>query len=146
MKKYFVYYKRIVIILISILVLLYLLGVMPPTVGHKSINPMVLTKINLSLFYRGLQEYKKDTKDFPSSEYGLNALLVNLGDHANWSGPYVKQAFSDKLEDYWGSPLMYQYPNVCGFTTEEFLLYSKGENKIDECGNGDDILATEESR
>ncbi|MBQ4814532.1 type II secretion system protein GspG [Pseudoalteromonas luteoviolacea] len=39
--------------------------------------------------------------------------------------------------DTYGEEYIYRYPSKCG--RKDFDLYSKGENREDECGSGDDI-------
>ena len=70
----------------------------------------------------GLNEFKKDTGRYPTTEEGLNALITNPG-IGGWRGPYrpfLKDAYH--LKDPWGQPYHYLYPG----THSDFDLWSYG--------------------
>ena len=70
-----------------------------------------------------LDEYRDDTGSYPSTAQGLKELLE--------SGYVGSSSFST---DAWGSAFVYT------FDENVVRLYSKGEDKTDDNGTGDDIL------
>ena len=59
-----------------------------------------------------LMRYKLDCGDFPSTEEGLQALLVKPASApAGWSGPYLELTPPNVMQlDPWGRPYQYTYP------------------------------------
>ena len=69
-----------------------------------------------------LDMYKLDVGNYPTTEQGLDALLQQPADVANWSGPYVK---GDKVPlDAWNHPYIYRSPSTR--PTHEYDLCSAG--------------------
>jgi len=60
---------------------------------------------DFKVFQAALQQYYRDTGDFPAREVGLEALLKNPG-VKNWNGPYVDP--SSNLLDPFGRPYQYR--------------------------------------
>ena len=57
-----------------------------------------------------LDMYKLDVGSYPTTEQGLQALVEQPTDVANWNGPYVK---GDKPPiDAWNHPYMYRAPST----------------------------------
>jgi hypothetical protein len=68
-----------------------------------------------------LQWYKREKGTYPSQEQGLRVL----------KGEYIREVPIDP----WGSEYVYRVkPNG------DFVLYSRGKNKLDENGLGDDVV------
>lgn len=93
-----------------------------------------MTKATLDVYLFALQNYKRDTGEYPSSDEGLNALIVKPYNISNWKGPYLNYLFI--IKDWWHNE--YKYIKT---SEDKFELYSFGQNKIDEFGNGDDLNA-----
>lgn len=80
--------------------------------------------------------YKMQTGDFPTSEEGLQALLVAPANKADrWQGPYLEVNAGKLPLDPWGEPYMYRFPGT--HNKSGYDLWSKGPDKVD--GNDDDI-------
>lgn len=89
----------------------------------------------ISIFEERLVLLKKDIGRYPTTNEGLNALLVAPPGVSNWRGPYVP--YGTIPTDPWRHAYIYHYPAIYG--GKEFDLYCIGENGVDEKGKGDDI-------
>jgi general secretion pathway protein G len=83
-----------------------------------------------------LVRYRIDLGDYPSTEEGLDALVVApSGKTDRWHGPYVDD--KKNLIDPWGQPYQYRYPGTKNPTSYD--LFSKGADKVadtaDDIGN-----------
>lgn len=88
----------------------------------------------IAMYKKALEEYKKDTGQYPTKDQGLDVLTVaNYTD--GWDGPYVPLSLPKR--DLWGSKFVYEiiqdkdktYPDV----------RSMGPNQKDDKGLEDDI-------
>ena len=69
-----------------------------------------------------LDIYKLDVGHYPTTEQGLQALIVRPANEPRWNGPYVK---GDSIpEDPWGRPFLYRSPSQR--PNHAFDLYSLG--------------------
>jgi general secretion pathway protein G len=96
------------LVVLSILVVLLAL-VLPRVLGSKKKADIKLAKSQIGLFRGPLEEYAVDCKGFPTTEQGLEALVVeppDLPSGAKWSGPYIDEV----PKDPWGQDFQYQYP------------------------------------
>jgi general secretion pathway protein G len=88
------------------------LGSAKEKIAHQSIER--LTSV--------LDIYKLDVGSYPTTEQGLQALLVQPEGVTHWSGPYLK---GEKLpEDPWGHPFLYRMPSER--PGHDYDLYSLG--------------------
>jgi general secretion pathway protein G len=88
------------------------LGSAKEKIAHQSIER--LTSV--------LDIYKLDVGTYPTTEQGLQALLVQPEGVEHWSGPYLK---GDKVpEDPWGHPFLYRMPSQR--PGHDYDLYSLG--------------------
>jgi general secretion pathway protein G len=95
----------VVIVIIGLLV-----GLVAPAVLHQLGNARVsVTKLSIERLGSVLEMYKLDVGDYPSTQQGLNALVVDPGNVTNWNGPYVKTG--ESLNDQWGHPYIYRNPS-----------------------------------
>lgn len=81
-------------------------------------------------------EYTQDVGDYPPSEYGLKALLVNVGVRG-WNGPYISP--QSNLLDPWGEEYIYELKRSKRSGNLYVELRSRGPNRRDDRGRGDDI-------
>ncbi|HEX4080114.1 MAG TPA: type II secretion system major pseudopilin GspG [Rhizomicrobium sp.] len=119
--------------LMELLVVLAILGLLAaiatPMVLHYLDSAKVSTaKTEVSNLAAGLDLFKYDVGRYPTTEEGLQALMVAPEGVDNWNGPYVKK--TTKLNDPWGHPYNYRFPG----THAEFDLYSYGPH-ADEAKN-----------
>jgi type II secretion system protein G len=66
---------------------------------------LVAATAQIRAYPTAVENYKKDTGDYPATSQGLNALRTNPGT-AGWNGPYVDK---DIVPDPWGHPYVYRY-------------------------------------
>ena len=135
--------------LVEVMLVIAILGVLAGafvfTMGGRLGKSKISTaEILVEQMASKLDEYKLAIGHYPTEEEGgLRALLVqptftdeSLGN--KWAGPYVK---SKQLKDPWGEELSYELVDEeQGDTTRQVVhLWSKGPNKEDDSGEGDDI-------
>jgi general secretion pathway protein G len=88
------------------------LGSAKEKIAHQSIERMASV----------LDIYKLDVGSYPTTDQGLEALLVRPDGVANWSGPYLK---GEKVpDDPWGHPFFYRSPS--DRPGHDYDLYSLG--------------------
>ncbi|WP_084090334.1 type II secretion system protein GspG [Andreprevotia lacus] len=88
-------------------------------------------RYNLDKIVDGLEKFRADFGCYPNAGCGLDCLKSNLRHDMKWKGPYV---LSDvDFQDLNGRPVIYR------FNKGTFILYSVGENGVDDNGGGDDI-------
>lgn len=81
-----------------------------------------------------LDVYEVDNGVYPSSEQGLQALIVKPNTEPtprNWNGPYLKS----QPIDPWGHPYFYRYP--AQRAANDYDIASWGPNGVE--GGGDDV-------
>jgi general secretion pathway protein G len=82
---------------------------------------------------KALDQFRLDTRHYPSAEQGLEALVNRPANEPNWSGPYLKKAVP---ADPWGHPYVYRVPGE----KTEFQLFSLGrDGKTGGSGEDADI-------
>jgi len=88
-----------------------------------------ITSTNLSILKNALDYYYLNHGYYPSQDDGLAALLLSVDG---------KPLLNDKtlLLDGWGNFFIYKKT----LNKNIYLLYSIGENEIDEKGTGDDVV------
>lgn len=94
---------------------------------------LAAARAEVSVLMTALNAYRLDNGKFPSTEEGLQALLVQPGGADNWKGPYVKEV----PKDPWGNPYVYRSPGVRNTKTAD--VWSFGPDRRD--GGGDDLFA-----
>ena len=83
-----------------------------------------------------LDLYELDNGSYPTTEEGMEALLVKPASAINWMGPYLKK----KPLDPWGNPYVYKSP---GTHSVDYDLYSYGKNGVE--GGDDDVTNWDEA-
>jgi general secretion pathway protein G len=111
--------------LMELLVVLAILGLLAaiatPMVLHYLDSAKVSTaKTEVSNLAAGLDLYKYDVGQYPTTQEGLEALVSAPQGVDNWNGPYIKK--TTKLSDPWGHLYNYRFPGSHG----EFDLFSYG--------------------
>lgn len=120
-------------ILVVVVILAVLAAVVVPAVLGRIKDARISAAISdISNFKTGLANYNLDTGQYPSSDQGLNALLVNPG-VPKWNKPYLEN-LTKIPADPWGNPYIYKCPSENG---QEYDILSAGPDSI--AGNEDDI-------
>jgi general secretion pathway protein G len=112
--------------LLELLVVVAIIGLLAAYVGPKYFGQLgkseqALAKAQIESFHRALASYRLDVGSFPSTEEGLNALMVKPSAAAKWSGPYLSKAVPP---DPWGKPYVYRVPGASG----DYDLISYGKD------------------
>lgn len=87
-----------------------------------------------------LDMYEADIGSYPSTEQGLDALIIKPEGVLNWRGPYIKK--SNRFEDPWENIYQYQFPGQQ--STYSYDLISPG--KDGQVGTDDDISNFDEDQ
>ena len=113
--------------LLELLVVMVIIGLLAAYVGPRyfaqlSKSERQTAKAQIESLGKALDAYRLDTGRYPSTELGLNALVVKPNTDSKWNGPYLqKQVPSDP----WGNPYVYRAPGQDG---AEFDLISVGKD------------------
>lgn len=70
-----------------------------------------IAKAQIEAFGKALDQYRLDTGHYPTTEQGLQALVVKPADEARWDGPYLKKGVP---LDPWGTAFEYKNPGSHG--------------------------------
>ena len=113
--------------LIEIMVVVVIIGLLaafiaPQILGCVDDAKIVKAKQDIQALETALTMYKLDTFQYPSTDFGLNALVQKPADPQvrNWrAGGYLKRVNKDP----WGNDYQYVFPGTRG---GEYDLYSLG--------------------
>jgi len=111
--------------LIELLVVMVIIGLLAALVGPQLFSKLgkgrqAAAKAQIELLGQALDQFRLDTGRYPSTQEGLQALVVNPGAD-NWDGPYLKKGVP---QDPWGRPYQYSCPGSHG----EYDIASYGRN------------------
>jgi general secretion pathway protein G len=115
--------------LIELLVVIAILGLLvymvaPAALRQLGSSKQKIAQQSIERLVGILDIYKLDNGSYPSTDQGLQALVVKPGDATDWNGPYIK---STKMpEDPWGHAYLYRNPS--DRTGHDFDLCSQGPN------------------
>ena len=111
--------------LVELLVVMAIIALLAALVGPKLFPKLgkgkqSAAKAQIELIGQALDQLRLDVGRYPTTQEGLNALMVNPGVE-NWEGPYLKKALPP---DPWGKPYQYACPGTHG----EYDLFSYGRD------------------
>lgn len=114
--------------LLELLVVIVIIGLLASYVGPKYFSQVnrsetTLAKAQLASFEKALDAFRLDTGRYPTTEEGLNALMIQPATLANWNGPYLKREIPP---DPWGKPYQYRAPGPKG----EFEVKTLGKSGV----------------
>jgi general secretion pathway protein G len=120
--------------LVELLVVMVILAMLAALVGPRLFPKLgkgksSAAKAQIELLGQALDHFRLDTGDYPTTQEGLNALIVNPNKE-KWDGPYLKKEMPN---DPWNRPYLYQSPGAHG----EYDLYSYGRDGAPG-GDGED--------
>lgn len=112
--------------LLELLVVVAIIGLLAGYVGPRYFGQIGKAEVKaaraqIDALEKALDTYRLDVGRYPSSELGLDALMVRPGGVAKWAGPYLKKGIPP---DPWGQPYRYKSPGEHG----EFDLSSLGRD------------------
>jgi general secretion pathway protein G len=129
--------------LVELLVVLAILGLLAGLVGPQVMKFLGSSKTKTAALQIGnlsatLDMYRLETGRYPSADEGLEALVTDPGETANWNGPYLKKGQVPK--DPWGYDYQYRFPGEHG----GFDIWSLGaDNREGGEGENSDIKSWE---
>ena len=111
--------------LIELLIVMVIIGLLAALVGPRLFGGLgkgkqAAAKAQIEMLGQGLDHFRLDVGRYPTTQEGLNALVVNPGVE-KWEGPYLKKGLPN---DPWGKPYQYQCPGSHG----EYDLFSYGRD------------------
>jgi len=112
-------YRRIAgFTLLELLVVIVIIGLLAAYVAPRYFaqvgkSEVQVARAQIDALEKALDQYRLDTRRYPSTEQGLQALVARPAGEANWNGPYLRKAVPD---DPWGNA--YVYRNAGGDNVE----------------------------
>lgn len=125
--------------LMELLVVLAILALLGGLVGPQLLGAFGGAKtktagVQINDLEQSLEMYKLDVGRFPTTEEGLQALVVKPSGAAGWNGPYLKK--SKVPADPWGFEYQYKYPGDRG----EIDIFTLGQdNQVGGEGESSDV-------
>lgn len=115
--------------LLELLVVLVIIGLLagfvaPHFFGQIGKSEQKVVVAQLDAFEKALDQYRLDVGRYPSTEQGLQALVVAPVDETKWAGPYLRKGVP---LDPWGRPYVYRSPVERG----PYELFSAGRDGND---------------
>ena len=112
--------------LIELLVVIVIIGLLTAVVGPRLFSQLgkseqSAAKAQIDAFAKALDAYRLDTGRYPTTEQGLQALVVKPETEGKWNGPYLQKSIPF---DPWGKPYMYRSPGQAW----DFDLLSYGKD------------------
>jgi general secretion pathway protein G len=112
--------------LLELLVVMVIIGLLASYVGPKYFGQIGKSEVKtaqaqIDAFGKALDQYRLDAGHYPTTDLGLNALVVRPGNEPKWGGPYLAKAVPN---DPWGRPYQYKSPGEHG----DYDLWSLGKD------------------
>ena len=112
--------------LLELLVVIVIIGLLagyvaPRYFGQVGKSEVQVARAQIESLEKALDQYRLDTRAYPTAEQGLDALVAKPASATGWAGPYLKKAVPT---DPWGRAYVYRVPGSKG----EFDLYSLGKD------------------
>lgn len=111
--------------LLELMVVMVIIGLLAAYVGPRYFSQIgkseaTVARAQIEAFDKALDQFRLDVGRFPTTEEGLNVLVVRLAS-AKWNGPYLRKAVPD---DPWGRPYIYRSPG----SKSDYELLSLGKD------------------
>lgn len=102
--------------LLELLVVIVIIGLLAAYVGPRYFSQLgkserTTAKAQIEGLGKALDTFRVDTGHYPTTEQGLNALVVAPNSEPKWNGPYLQKAVP---QDPWGRPYVYRSPGQGG--------------------------------
>jgi general secretion pathway protein G len=124
--------------LLELLIVMVIIGLLAGYVGPKYFNQLgkserKVAAAQIVAFESSLDSFRLDIGRYPTTEEGLNALLINPNNLPKWNGPYLKK---EVPLDPWQNSYVYRFPG----SSKEFDLVSYGrDGKAGGKDDGEDL-------
>ena len=121
--------------LLELLVVMVIIGLLvgyvaPMYFKQVGKSEVKVARAQIESFGKALDQYRLDLGHYPSTEQGLQALIVKPTSESRWDGPYLKK---DVPNDPWGTAYSYKRPGI----KSEYDIISFGKDGIPG-GSGED--------
>lgn len=131
--------RQLAFTLLELLVVVAIIGLLAGYVGPKYFGQLgkaetKVARAQIDGLEKALDQYRLDVGRYPSTEQGLNALMVQPSGASNWVGPYLKKGIPP---DPWGRPYVYKSPGEHG----DIDLFTYGRDGS-QGGTGEDADIT----
>jgi len=112
--------------LLELLVVMVIIGLLAGFVAPRYFaqvgkSQVKVARAQIDALDKALDQFRLDVGRYPTSEEGLQVLVVAPSNEPNWAGPYLKKGVP---LDPWGHPYTYQQPGTHG----DFDLMSLGKD------------------
>jgi general secretion pathway protein G len=112
--------------LLELLVVIVIIGLLAGYVAPRYFSQVgkseiQVAKAQIESLEKALDQFRLDTRRYPTAEEGLEALVSRPGNVSGWSGPYLKKAVPN---DPWDRPYLYRIPGE----KREFEIVSYGRD------------------
>src|SRR5215216_5490444 len=102
--------------LLELLVVIVIIGLLagyvaPRYFGQVGKSEVQVARAQIESLEKALDQYRLDTRNYPSAEQGLDALVNKPANANGWAGPYLKKAVPN---DPWGRAYVYRVPGTKG--------------------------------
>ncbi|HET6412529.1 MAG TPA: type II secretion system major pseudopilin GspG [Anaeromyxobacter sp.] len=113
--------------LLELLVVMVIIGLLAGFVAPRYFaqvgkSQVKVARAQIDALDKALDQFRLDLGRYPTSEEGLQVLVVQPSGEQNWAGPYLKKGVP---MDPWGHAYVYQQP---GTHTNDFDLLSYGKD------------------
>jgi len=112
--------------LLELLVVIVIIGLLAGFVAPRYFSQIGKSEVQVAraqidALEKALDQYRLDTRRYPSAEEGLKALMERPASEPQWNGPYLRKSVP---LDPWGRPYVYKVPGSKG----EYDLMSYGKD------------------
>ena len=112
--------------LLELLVVIVIIGLLAGFVAPRYFSQVGKSEVQVAraqidAFEKALDQYRLDTRRYPTSEQGLRALIERPANEPRWGGPYLRK---EVPLDPWGRPYVYRVPGSKG----DYDLVSYGKD------------------
>ena len=125
--------------LIEMLVVVVILGLIASIVAPNMLGKIADAKsktarVQIEDLAAAVELYFLDTGSYPTSDAGLDALIIAPAEVSQWDGPYLKKKRIP--DDPWGQPYLYRSPGEFA----PFEIWSLGaDQKVGGDGDNADV-------
>jgi general secretion pathway protein G len=112
--------------LLELLVVIAVIGLLAGYVAPQYFSQLgksetQVARAQIDALEKALDQYRLDMRQYPTSEQGLDALVLRPVNEPKWNGPYLRKAVP---LDPWGRPYVYRIPG----SKREYDLISFGRD------------------
>lgn len=136
----YIHIKKQGFTLLELLVVIVIIGLLASIAAPKLFSQIgksetKTARAQIEALGLGLDQYRIDVGQYPTTEQGLIALNKNPGNVPKWAGPYLKKSVPN---DPWGKPYLYKSPGEHG----DYDLSTLGKDgQLGGTSDAEDVLS-----